>query len=96
MTNGQTVSFGWRAGGAVPKYSKAFYIQICSLCPKKALYRFGKEGFCKDHRQIAVDKRKEVVIRFDMKAADYEARQKVQDDIDINHAAAMQHAKFRR
>lgn len=48
-------SFGIYGGKHTRKTaSGGYYIKVCSMCPKTALYHCSRKGFCKDHREFAV------------------------------------------
>lgn len=52
----------------------SYYAEECCVCRKTPLYRVGKDAYCKDHRQMAVEHRQRMQPIFDHKRAVARAR----------------------
>lgn len=53
-------SYGYYGGSKVKGNSvnaKGYLQTICILCPKKAIYHTGGDGYCFDHKANAINKR---------------------------------------
>lgn len=70
-----------RLSGRVYKMALPFLVQRCSIpgCGKKALYRFGSEGRCKDDRMVTPEFVKERARSIAARQAEIEA---LQNEID--------------
>lgn len=40
-----------------------YLVQVCCLCDKKALYRVGSKGYCKDHQKSAMQQRAVATVK---------------------------------
>jgi len=78
-------SFGYFGGPncrmiSHPVTAAGYHAKVCCLCPKVALYRVGRDGYCKDHREDAIKRRKNWQLKFaEPQSAAYERRGDTRD-----------------
>lgn len=91
--DGRTASFGNYGGQRVSNratgYSKGYWTLWCCLCPdgdvRKALYHCGGHGYCKLHKQAAIDRRLKYRDTQEGIAARFEAERQAKDNWDKNN-----------
>jgi hypothetical protein len=62
--------------GSIYSAALPYLVQRCSLCGKKALYRIGSLGRCREHRDVPAPSRAAVVQRFEQQQGAKEQRTK--------------------
>ena len=64
-----------RPGFHIPQHPQAvrgYEQKLCHICGKKALYRCGWLGYCKDHKQESIKDRQKRFNRFEARAGQTE------------------------
>lgn len=68
-----------------PQGVRGYYQTVCCLCPKKAIYHCGGDGYCRNHKSEAVKRFQKRNNYLDIKATSFEDILDTQDDIQRKH-----------
>ena len=75
--------------------AQVFQTRSCRFCNKPALFKVHNDGYCKDHKDLAVDRRSQLNKNYAQKTADIVNRKKDKDYVLLSqtrlHRAKQRH-----